>query len=184
MIDQDRFVYVAFQIDTNRINAKNGLANMNQLEAWHEAGVILMHMSLVAQEEAKAGRDSRRARKAISYIFTLTQGRTPDERAALQAAELALFPGGATNQNERNDVEVVFNAKKYGAILVTNDGGSKRQPGGILGNQNALARLGVSVMTDAEAVAHVRQKITERDTRMRRRAERDGVALPAWVGTD
>ena len=70
------------------------------------------------------------------------------------------------------------------AILVTNDGDSKRQTGGILGHREALARLGVSVMTDAEAVTYVRRKIAERDERMRLRAERDGARLPTWVGKD
>jgi hypothetical protein len=65
--------------------------------------------------------------------------------------------------NEANDVEIAFNANKYGAILVTADGGSRRQPGGILGNRVALARLGVQVMSDGEAVALVREKIQERD---------------------
>jgi hypothetical protein len=39
-------------------------------------------------------------------------------------------------------------------------------------------------VTDSEAVAYVRQKIAERDQRMRLRAERDGTPLPAWVGAD
>jgi len=141
MFDQDRFVYVAFQIDANRINAKNSLGNMNRLETWHRNGVILIHMSQVAQDEARAGRNADRSRKAISYIFTITQGNTADEQARLRAIEGILFPQGAANQNERNDIEVVFNAQKYGTILVTADGGSKRQPGGILGNKDNLARL-------------------------------------------
>jgi hypothetical protein len=87
-------------------------------------------------------------------------------------------------QSERNDVEVVFNAKKYGAALITADGGSRRQPGGILGNRTALSRLGVSVVTDAEAVELVRRKIAERDARLRAQAARNGTVLPPWVGAD
>ena len=66
MIDQDRFVHIVFQIDTNRINARNSLPSMNQIQTWHEAGVILIHMSQVANEEAKAGGDARRSMKATS----------------------------------------------------------------------------------------------------------------------
>src|SRR5262249_53974748 len=158
--------------------------NMNQLETWHEAGVILMHMSNVAQSEARAGRDGARSKKAISYIFALTKITTDGERHDLRAIERGLFPRRARNQNEGNDVEIVFNAKKYGAVLVTADGGSRRQPGGILGRRAELARLGIVVMTDAEAVAHVREKIEERDSRMRLRAQLDGTPIPAWVGQD
>jgi hypothetical protein len=182
MSDQDRFVHVVFQLDANRINASGSLENMNQLESWRDAGVVLMHMSQVAQGEARAGRNAQRSRKAISYIFSITYGDTPDERAELQAIEHAIFPDGVRAQNERNDVEIVFNAKKYGAILVTADGGSKRQPRGILGSRSALRRLGVTVMTDSEAVAYVRQKISERDERLRFRARREGTLLPPWVG--
>lgn len=157
---------------------------MNQLELWHRAGVVMLHMSHVAQVEAKAGANAGRARKASSYIFSITLGNTPEEKADLRAIEAAIFPGGAASQNERNDVEVAFNAKKYGAILVTHDGASRRQPRGLLGSRTALAQLGVEVMTDEEAVEHVRRKISERDRRMRWRAERDGTPLPRWVGAD
>jgi hypothetical protein len=184
MFDRDRFVYVAFQIDTNRINSRGLLPNMNQLEAWHEAGVILMHMSRVAQGEARSGANSLRSQKALSYVFSITYGDTPDEQTDLKAIEEAIFPGGATTESERNDVELAFNAKKYGAILLTSDGSSKRQPRGILGSRAALDLIGVQVMTDGEAVAFVRQKISERDLRMRLRAERDGTSLPEWLGAD
>ena len=184
MFDRDRFVYVTFQIDTNRINARGSLPDMNQLEAWHEAGVIMMQMSQVAQGEAKSGASALRSKRAISYIFSITYGDRPDEQADLRAIEEAIFPGGAATETERHDVEVAFNAKKYGAILVTNDGLSKRQPRGILGSRAALARIGAQVMTDSEAVAYVRQKIAERDQRMRLRAQREGTPLPDWVGAD
>ena len=114
----------------------------------------------------------------------MTQSSTAGEQAELRAIERVLFPDGATSQSERNDAEILFNARKYTAILVTGDGGSKRQPGGILGNREALAQLGISVMTDAEAVAYTKERIAERDERLRRRADRDGTVLPAWVGQD
>jgi hypothetical protein len=81
-------------------------------------------------------------------------------------------------------VEIVFNARKYGCILVTNDGGSRSQPGGILGNRERLRSLGVQVLTDEEAVAFVRQLIQERDDRERERARFTGEPAPEWVGRD
>jgi len=184
MIDSDRFVQVVFQIDTNRINARNGLPSMNQLQTWREAGVISIHMSQIAQNEARAGGDAQRSMKATSYIFSITYGDTADEKEDMRAMERTLFPNGVSSQSERNDVEVVFNAKKYGATLITADGGSRRQPGGILGNRTALSRLGVSVVTDAEAVDLVRRRISERDARLIARAARNGTSIPSWVGQD
>ena len=104
MIDRDRFVHVVFQIDTNRINARNSLPSMNQLEAWHEAGVILIQMSQVANEEAKAGGDARRSTKATSYIFSITYGDTEDEQVEMREIERALFPNGAASERDRKSV--------------------------------------------------------------------------------
>lgn len=184
MHDQERFVGLSFQIDANRINGRESLQNMNCLEAWHKAGVVLINMSYTAQDEARARGDARRSRKAISYISTLTQTLNQHEQAELHTISRTLFPSGVKTQSERNDVDIVFNAKKYAAILVSNDGGSRRQPGGILGNRDALAELGVTVMTDEEAVALVRKKIALRDQRLRQMAALDGTTLPEWVGKD
>lgn len=183
-IDQDRFVNLALHVDTNRINARTALPNMNQLERWRDDGVILMQMSNTAREEAVAGGNAARAKKASSYIFTMTMNLIDEERRLLENIEAALFPAGASDANERNDVEIVFNAKKYCAILVTADGGSKRQPGGILGNRDALGRLGITVMSDDEAVEYVREKIRQRDRLMIERCDWEGRPLPAWVGND
>ena len=184
MFDQRRFVYVSLQIDANRVNARTALPNMNQLEKWRDDEVILMQMSRTAQEEATAGGSAARSQKAHSYIFTLTGNLIDAEWRRVGAIERVLFPNGALTPNEKNDVDVVFNAGKYGAILVTADGASKRQPGGILGNRAGLAALGVQVMTDDEAVAHIKRKIHERDERAVWRARRDGRPVPVWVGED
>lgn len=184
MFDQERFVGLSFQIDANRINGRNALENMNRLEAWHKSGVVLINMSSVAQDEARSGSDPRRSRKAISYISTLTQSLNEQERMEVSQIERILWPRGIKTQQEQNDIEIVFNAKKYGAILVTNDGGSRRQPGGILGNKDTLRQMGITVMTDSEAVALVQEKITRRDRRLRQMAELNGTAIPPWVGMD
>jgi hypothetical protein len=183
-VDQDRFVYLSFHIDTNRINARTSLPNMNQLERWHRDGVIQMLMSHTAQKEAVAGGSSARAKKAVSYIFTQTMNPIDDERRLMGQIERILFPGGASSASEWNDVEIVFNAWKYSAVLVTADGGSRRQPGGILGNEEFLGRLGIGVMSDDKAVELVRQKISTRDRLMIERCGQEGRPLPAWVGQD
>jgi hypothetical protein len=182
-VDPQRFVYVSVHLDANRVNARGKLPEVNQLERWRDDGVILMQMSRTAQSEAAAG-SSARSLKAHSHIFTLSGDLIPSEDEQLEAIEQVLFPGGASNANEKNDVDVVFNAGKYGAILVTADGGSNRQPGGILGNRTRLGALGIAVMTDVEAVAHIRDKIRERDQRAELRAHREGTPKPSWVGAD
>ena len=85
--------------------------------------------------------------------------------------------------NQKNDVKIVYDAAHWKAILVTDEGGSKRQPGGMLGNRSELSRF-VRIMSDEEAVAFIRSKIDERDDFNRRVAEVTGLSLPEWTGKD
>ena len=135
-----------------------------------------------AQDEAAHG-NRNRARKAYSYIVSLTRSSKEDIQL-FNEIEKIMFPKGATTQNEKNDVEIVFNARKYGCILVTNDGDSRRQPGGILGNRDKLLQLGIKVLTDKEAVAFIKQCIIERDNLEREKCNITGQTLPDWVGND
>ncbi len=77
--------------------------------------------------------------------------------------ETILFPGGANTANQRNDVDIVFNSVKYCVKLITNDGGSKRQSRGILGNRPALFKIGATVLTPDEAQTEVVEAIKKRD---------------------
>ena len=180
----ERYVNLDFHIDTNRINSKAQLNHMNMLEHWHEVDVISIEMSHIAQEEATQGRNSPRTEKAYTYIATETLASTRSEQELLIQIQDILSPHGVKSQSERNDVEIVFNAHKYGAILVTADGASKRQPNGILGNAETLRRLRIQVLRDDEAVELVKQKIQNRDQRARRVSQITGQELPTWVGRD
>jgi hypothetical protein len=152
-------------IDTNLINARQKLAAVNQLEKWYADGIIMINMAGTARGEALAGRDVARSRKANQQIFTLTPP-VPIDSARFKAIESALFPDGAKDENQRNDVRIVADAIHYAAILVTNDGGSKSQPGGILGNRDALRkRFALRILSADEAVEVVRKAIRERDDR-------------------
>ncbi|OGX27368.1 MAG: hypothetical protein A2705_01990 [Omnitrophica WOR_2 bacterium RIFCSPHIGHO2_01_FULL_52_10] len=102
----------------------------------------------------------------------------------LNQIQLILFPLGVQSRNNQNDVEIVFNAWKYFRILVTDDGDSRSQPVGILGNRDHLADIGIRVMRDDEAVELVKQKIIDRDQRARRIVLMEGKSLPDWVGLD
>jgi len=180
----ERYVSLDFHIDTNRINAKSRLTYINILERWFEDDVIYLEMSEVAQNEAVKSGSSIRTEKAYTYIATETLASTPDEFRILKQIKEILFPDGIKSTNEKNDVEIVFNTWKYRQILITDDGGSKRQPGGILGNRDKLAALGIQVLRDHEAVKLVKQKIIQRDQRANKIAAYKNEPLPEWVGED
>ena len=177
-----RNVDVDFVIDTNRINTRKSLPSMNRLEEWHQAGVIGMVISETALAECNS---PRRAEKARNYICTRNRVRVLEEHERLRKIEAALSSSAeAKSENEWRDVLIVFNAGKYGDCLVTADGASRRQPGGILGNRKKLQELGIRVMTDSEAVAFVEELIRYRDDRARSVSRNTGKALPSWVGRD
>jgi len=180
----DRCVYKRFQIDTNRINARQAILELNLLEQWSRDKVIELFISEVAYEEALDGNDPRRRAKTMRHYFSGTAITTPEEQERMREIEQAVFPDGAKTQSERNDVEILFNADKYHAILVTADGGSKTQPRGILGSRDPLAALGIEVVTSEEAVAIVRRSIAARDQRIREGCSLFGVSLPEWIGKD
>lgn len=171
-------------IDTNLINARQKLPAVNQLEQWYADRVILINMAGTAREEALAGGDTRRAEKANQQIFTMTTP-APVDSERFKAIESVLFPGGAQDENQRNDIRIVADAIHYVAILVTNDGGSKSQPGGIRGHREELEkRFALKVLSAEEALGFVRVKIRERDDFNRQLAQEFGGVLPEWTGQD
>lgn len=169
-------------IDTNLINARQKLESVNQLERWYADEVILINMSSIAHAEAQADGNERRTRKANSQIFTVTPA-AGDDDPDFKQVETALFPQGAEDKNQRNDVRIICETARYGAILVTSDGASKSQPGGILGNRDKLRHL-VRVMSPDEAVDFVRDEIRDRDKFNERVLKEFGGELPPWTGKD
>jgi hypothetical protein len=138
----------------------------------------------VAQDEASKNNRTR-FEKASNYVGPVT---LDSQRQSIEFRKIRniLFPNKSTfTRNEDNDVLIVLHAKQSHSILVTNDGGSKRQPGGMLGNKDRLwNEIGIKVVRDTEAVDLVEQKILQRDERARRIAARTGEALPKWLGKD
>ena len=169
-------------IDTNLINARQKLSAVNQLERWYEDEVILINMSSTACLEAQADRNAIRVKKVNKQIFTATTAIKASDPLFVKV-EAALFPDGAMNENQRNDVRIVCEAAKYAAILVTADGASKTQPGGMLGNRHKITHL-VKILSPKEAVEFVRTKICERDEFNARVVKECGGSLPPWTGRD
>jgi hypothetical protein len=182
--EETRFVQVMLMLDTNAINARKADADLNQIERWRADGVVLVIMSVQSSAEARAGGNSARSAKAVGYVYSYIGDGTEEEYSTKQSIASVLFQTGARTDAERNDIDIVFHAQKYQAILVTNDGDSRRQPGGILGNREALARFGVTVMRPSEVVRHVRRRIGARDERARQVAASNGKPMPIWVGAD
>ena len=167
-----------FFLDTNRINARQRDNLMNQLEQWYQNEVIHLYMSEPATIEAKRGGAPQRHRKVAQFGPTmLTLATTGEERSLLRKISNILFTRLPKDENELRDVEIVFNAKKYPGILITEDGG-------ILGKCSQLKTLGIDVWRTAEAVEFVRQRIAMRDKKARNVAARTGEPLPNWVGKD
>jgi hypothetical protein len=176
-----------FHLDGNLINAKQKCEAVNQLETWRDTGLIELVMSGVAHGEVQAGEGANteaRKRKAAMHIYTINKDGEAKEDNTYGSVEAILW-GKAANPNQANDVEVICEAIKWHAILVTNDGDSNSQPGGILGNREKLQELGgIQILRPDEAVAFVRGKITERDDFNRKVAELTGKAMPDWTGKD
>lgn len=184
MKPERRLVTIGFLVDTNCVNARQSLPAMNQLESWAANEIIELLTSKTAQNEMASGNNADRSRKAYSFIYTMSAISTLQERVQLQRIEHALFPDGAKTQNERNDVDIVFNAGKYRRPLITNDGGSKAQPGGILGSRIRLAALGIEALTPEGAVDRVQTALRRRDEHARQWAAYYEADLPDWVGKD
>jgi hypothetical protein len=172
-----------YQLDANRINARRKDCFVNQLEKWYKTKVIFLEMARVAYQEAGHGSPAR-SRKAADYTWMSTNDSLGGEHEYRRKIEQILFPKGAKNQNQRNDVWILFTAQRSGATLITDDGGSRSQPGGMLGNAQALAKLGIQVLSAQAAVAEIAGLISERDKLARQAAACTGARLPRWVGKD
>ena len=174
-----------FSLDANRINAQQKDPLMNQLEQWDKDGVIDLFFSETAASEVQRGRGAKeRIKKVKQYFQSQTLGSTPYEKELLCNITNVLFGRMPNNANEWNDVEIVFNAKKYPGSLITEDGNSKRKSKGILAKRDKLKALGIEVRSTSEAIELIRRRISMRDRRIREICDRTGAKLPEWIGQD
>lgn len=147
--------------------------------------MITLNICETVLKEATVDRNPQRTKAAHGHIIAEPLRLTVDENHTYERIKTILHPNGALPGTNLNDVEILFTAKKYCAWLVTNDGGSRRQPGGILGNRKILANeLGIIVMKEDEAVIEIRNRIFTRDKVATHLAEKGFGDLPDWVGKD
>jgi hypothetical protein len=176
-----------FHLDANLINARQDLDAVNRMERWRDDGVVLLVMAGVAHREAQAGTGGNveaRKRKAARHIYTITangEAMADDTYARVEA----ILWGRSDNDNQANDIEIVCEAILWRAILVTKDGGSKKQPRGILGNRDKLReQFNIQILQPEEAVEFIRSRIAERDNFNAQFAAMTGMPLPKWFGRD
>lgn len=149
-----------FHVDTNLLNAKQKIEEMNELEAMQEEGKILLNWSSTAQTEALNNKSQNKKRKAHTHIYTINEAdeEFPQTASKYQTEIFKIMDiGQHSTQNEINDALIVCEAEKYGAILITNDGASKSQAKGILGRRKELRKY-VRVVTPIEALDIANEK--------------------------
>jgi hypothetical protein len=149
-----------FYLDANCVNARQLHAVLNELETLRARGqVTLIYADVTYLEAAHAS--SARTAKASGYSYTKVDPVWGENEATKQAIEAVLFPEGATNQNQRNDVLAVYHAERLHWPLITMDGASRSQPGGILGRTAQLAAIGIEVITPEQALERVRSYLSD-----------------------
>lgn len=184
MEPERRLCHINFLVDTNCVNARGKLLAMNRLEAWAESEIIDLLTAETAQKEMAAGGFGQRIIKAYTFITTLTALSTQDEQNQLNKIKAILDPSNSKTKSQVNDIDIVFNAWKYHLPLITNDGDSKTQPKGILGNMVQLEKVGVKIVRPAEAVTIVETTLERRDSLAHQWAEYYGKPIPEWAGKD
>ena len=168
-----------YQLDANLINARQKLRHINQLERWFKKyrRVIILEMPSTAYNEASFG-DKRRRQKAEDYTWISTNDSLGGEEEFCRLIENIVFPNGAKNQSDKNDISNLLDAKRSGTTLITNDNRH------ILRNAHGLLAHGIRAVIPAQAVEEIRQLILLRDKFARDVAELTGCKLPNWVGKD
>jgi hypothetical protein len=164
-------------VDTNRINALQRDADMNQLEEWAKNGVIEMRLPDTALEEIEAAGSKQRA-KTRGMLVWCQLSTTDEERAMLKKIETILAKGKQQlSENDKKDATIVFTTWKYSAALVTADDW-------LLRKAKEIQAIGVQIMSAAELVNVLRLQIESRDQRVREIATRRELLVPEWVGKD
>lgn len=91
-----RMLHFRLHIDTNLVNARQKLPEVNLLARWRRTKLFLIVMSGTARDEALKRNEARRTRKTNERIFTCwDEGRVGDGDPFFKKVESALFPGGA-----------------------------------------------------------------------------------------
>lgn len=140
-----------FLLDANACNAKQQVAELNELERIGRSGLIDLLYTQTTWDEARHNSELRQAKVHKSLFVGLTDAQEL-EAPWREAIARVVFPDGVVTDGQQRDVEALLTAKLAGGYFVTRDGASKTQPGGILGHRAELMALDIEVLTFQEAV--------------------------------
>ena len=171
-----------FIADTNRVNSRGKLPAMNALKKWAAAGDIKLVYTEEIQAELERWQNPkiRKASRELSVLFAQSCSEI-EEKDQREKISNILFPEGLRFASDRVDVDTIRIAQLWGAIVITDDGDSKTQPGGILGAASRLHReIDVQVMRDFEAEKLVARLIRERDQMEISFAAQEGREIASW----
>ena len=145
---------LCFFLDANCVNARQQNDALNVLERWRDQEIVTLIYAEITKIEASYGDE---VRKDKADEFTCVQvNETGDNPEVREAISKIVFPKGPRNQNQMNDVDAVYHAERLRWPLVTMDGNSRSQPGGILGHCAELNAMGIEVLAPQQAVSRVR----------------------------
>jgi hypothetical protein len=147
-----------FHVDTNLLNAKQRLEEMNELERIADLGEIFLNWSSTAHFEALNNNSQTLKKKANRHIYTINEHEENypiTESKYKQEIFKIMGVNSKSSINDINDALIVCEAQKYGAVLITRDGGSNSQKLGILGRREELAKF-VKIVTPSEALKMVK----------------------------
>lgn len=172
-----------FIADSNRVNSRGTLPAMTTLRKWADAGDIKLVYTEKIWAELKSSQNDKiqAAARELGALFGYSLDEKEEAEARSKIARI-VFPNGLRFDSDRVDVDTIRIAQLWHAIVITNDGDSKTQPGGILGAKSRLHReIGVEVMRDFEAEKLVARLIRERDRMEIGFAAKEGREPAAWV---
>lgn len=155
-----------FLLDANACNALQRIGELNELEHLAHARKIDLMYTETTWDEAQFGSLIRRDKVRQFFFVGLSKD---EENNLLQQPwrdEIGrlVFPHGIKSDSQRRDIEALLTVKMSCGYFVSSDGGSKRQPGGILGHKSQLAVLGVEVLNFTEALKYALQAVSNIDT--------------------
>jgi hypothetical protein len=111
--------YIVFQMDTNCLNAKQGMEPINKLEKWAEDEHIILVWSQTAQEEAKNNNKPHLQKKANTHIYTIDEdddSKTNHDNIKLQVFSI-MGINEYSSQNEVNDAKIICEAPNIAQFL-------------------------------------------------------------------
>lgn len=147
---------VLFLLDANACNALQKIDELNQLENLANVGIINIMYTETTWCEAAFGSQIRHYKvsqfdwNGLSEDYENNRLQQPWRE---QIGRL-IFPYGTRTDGQRRDIEALLTVKMSGGYFITRDGGSKSQPGGILGHKSQLATLGIEVLDFTDALTY------------------------------